>query len=381
MLGTRKLILDTHCEIYSMIKHLGDGIFWNFRQHVDQNQLTPGAIYIIGREQLRLNQQLIRDLVTNNVIKVVFSNPAEGSETMMHHCGFYGILDLVQSGQIPIITGGDQDPTWQFLQYESFLPKVLDYNENLVAIDQYQAQSTTTRPYKFLFLNGRARPHRRYLIERFRLSGLLDQAIWSNLDSKSSRNAEIALWHQGRDLLNESIAIQYLDPQYEVDLYHDQIGAESQDSFVKPGLFKNDWGEIYLKTKAYLDSYFSLVTETVYSYPYTFRTEKIWKPIAIGHPFIVAASAGYYRDLHRMGFRTFGHLIDESFDQIANSQDRIERTSEIVEDLCRQDLADFIEQAQDVCKYNQQHLAELRPGVRQQLPEKFINFVKACINE
>jgi hypothetical protein len=141
-------------------------------------------------------------------------------------------------------------------------------------------------------------------------------------------------------------------------------------------LFKNEWGEIYLNARAYLDTYFSLVTETVFEHPYSFRTEKIWKPIAIGHPFIVVSNQGYYKDLHQLGFKTFGHLIDESFDTIENNQQRIECIAQVVEDLCQQDLASFIKECYNVCKYNQQHLVEMRTKVRQDFPERFFQFIK-----
>ena len=34
MLGSRKLIVDTHSEIYSMIKDHADDIFWNLKQNL-----------------------------------------------------------------------------------------------------------------------------------------------------------------------------------------------------------------------------------------------------------------------------------------------------------------------------------------------------------
>ena len=120
-----------------------------------------------------------------------------------------------------------------------------------------------------------------------------------------------------------------------------------------------EWGEIYLEARPYLDTYFSLVTETVFDFSYSFRTEKIWKPIAIGHPWIAATNAGFYRDIHDLGFKTFGHLIDESFDSIDNPQDRIERIATVVEDLCQQDLDKFAVAAREVCVYNQQLHTEL----------------------
>jgi hypothetical protein len=95
----------------------------------------------------------------------------------------------------------------------------------------------------------------------------------------------------------------------------------------------------------------------------------------MAHPWIAVANQGYYRDMHDLGFRSFGHLIDESFDQIVHSQDRISRIAQVVEDLCRQDLAEFLKECYTVCKYNQQHLANMRSEVRQKFPERFFKFV------
>jgi hypothetical protein len=387
MLTKRKLILDTHCEIYSMIKNHADGIFWNLAQHVEKNELVPDAVYVIGREQLRLNSKLVRQLVNNDVIKLIFSNPCEGSSTIKGHLAQYGLLDLVETGKISIITGGDQESHWNYLQYDGFLPKVLDYDENLVAIHEYQDLHKSDRPYKFLFLNGRARPHRKYLLERFRLSGLLNQSIWTNLDPRAGptlmlqENKTVSLMHHNSDLVQQPLPVHYLDPKYEVEPYSSRVGISEPQGFVKTELFNNTWGDIYLRAEPYVDTYFSLVTETVYMYPYSFRTEKIWKPVAIGHPFIVVANKGYYRDLHNLGFRTFGHVIDESFDQINNDQQRIERTAEIIEDLCQQDLAAFVKECYNICKYNQQHLAEMRIKVQREFPDRFSQFINQKFNE
>lgn len=354
MLGNHKLILDTHCEIYSMIKSHADGIFWNLGQHIERNQTVPGAIYVIGREQLRLYNREFRDLIDTAGIKAVFSNPHEGSETLMNHCHLYGVADLVQAHKILLVGGGDMDSSWPCLQYESFLPKVLDYDENIAAAQQYQLNHSVNRPYKFLFLNGRARPHRKYMLTR--LGALLDSAIWSNLDIGNG-------------------TIQLLDPQYEVTTF-DVSFETAGESFVKNRIFPhNTWGDVLIRAEPYLDTYFSLVTETVHAYPYSFRTEKIWKPVAVGHPWIAVANQGFYRDMQNLGFQTFGHVIDESFDSIENNQDRLERVAVVVEDLCQQDLASFLVECYNVCKYNQQHLAELRPQVRNEFPGRFQQFI------
>jgi hypothetical protein len=373
MLGNRKLILDTFCEVYDLLLPWMDGDFFDFSKH----DVVPGAVYLIGRAQMNNNRERIRQLVESDTIRVILSNPAEGSSTLRDHCEYVHCCgDLVRDRRMLLIGGGDMDSEWPCLQYDSFLPKILDYTENQQAIDQSsRIYETKNKPYKFLFLNGRSRPHRKYLLERFRLDGVLDQSLWTNLENRVGSMGQVVIWHEGQDLMLTSTEIKTLPAQYEVDRYRQQVDKTFELGFVKNALFNQEWGEIYLEPAPYIDTYFSLITETVFDYPYSFRTEKIWKPIAMGHPWIAVANAGYYRDMHRLGFKTFGHLIDESFDQIEDSQKRIERIAEVVADLCKQNLDEFLAAAQNICKYNQQHLADMRLKVRKEFPERFFQFI------
>lgn len=370
MLNNRKLILDTFCEVYDLLNPLADGKFWA----LDEHEIIPGAIYLIGRQQFTKHVNLIKQLALDNIILPILSNPAEGSDTMRWQIMSLGIMDLVKQGKILVVTGGDLPSEIPAIYYENFLPKILDYDENILASTKYQNDSTNIRPYKFLFLNGRARPHRKYLIEKFKINGLLEQSIWTNLDTTLAGSRSIQLLYNNQDLLLTPGNIKLLDKKYEFDFYQTQCDVPNL-GFIKYNLFNGDWGEIYIKPDPYLDTYFSLITETVFEYPYSFRTEKIWKPICVGHPFVVASNVGYYRDLHNIGFKTFNHLIDESFDTLDNNQERIERVAQVVEDLCRQDLPAFLAAAEETCKYNQQHLAEMRTKVRKEFPQRFINFI------
>jgi hypothetical protein len=350
MLGNRRLIVDAFCEVREFTKEFQDAEFCDFAKE----DIIPRAVYLISRQQFTANIEKIKSLATAGTMLPILGNPAEGSDTMLKQIESLGIVDLVRQGKIFIVAGGYMQEDIPSLYHENFLPKILDYKENLQAIEAYQANYSASRPYKFLFLNGRARAHRRQLLEK--LAPLLDLAIWSNLDNTHGN------------------PINFLDPKYEFDFYQKNT-ASTYSGFAKYELFNNEWGEIYLNHKPYSDTYFSLVTETVFDYPYSFRTEKIWKPVAIGHPFIVASNAGYYRDLHRLGFKTFGHVVDESFDLIENNQDRLNRISQVVNDLCQQDLASFLKECYNVCKYNQQHLAELGHKIRAEFPNRFEQYI------
>ena len=349
MLGNRKFIVDVFGEVKVFTRAWQDDSFFDFAKH----EIVPGAIYLISRQQFSANIERIRQLATDEIILPILGNPAEGSETMLRQIQALGILDLVRQNRVLVVTGGYLQHDIPCLYYENFLPKILDYQENLDAIDTYWQQWNDSRPYKFLCLNGRGRWHRRQILTN--LADVLHQAIWTNLDSMSG-------------------PIQLLDPKYEFEFYKHNTQLD-QTGYVKYSLFDNQWGEIYLNPQAYLDSYFSLVTETVFEYPHTFRTEKLWKPIAIGHPFVIVANYGYYRDLRALGFRTFDRFIDESFDLVENNQDRLAKIMTLVRHLCREDLGAFVRQTQEICKYNQQLLAELSPKIRSQFPQQFEKFI------
>lgn len=347
-----KFYVDYYCEIDVAFQEWITGKFYNFADQV----IDPAAVYIVGRVQMRDNAILIRNLLAAG-IKIVFSNPAEGSETFVQHLRLYGIEDLVLAGVLPCITGGQLPDKYPHLLYDHFLTQPLRYTENIAA-QQHTPEifSKIDKPYRYLFLNGRYRPQRRMLINQLDQQGLLENALWTNLDSQ----------HR---------PIRLLPPQYEVAQFQKNMSGVSDQGFVKNELFGNLWGEIYINPSAYTDTYFSLVTETVYSYPYSFRTEKIAKPIAMGHPFVAVANAGFYRDLHNIGFRTFTHIIDESFDSIDNDCDRMTAIIAVVDDLCTQDMLQFLREAESVCKYNQQHLQQLHIEYQQQFGQQFLKFL------
>ena len=374
MLGSRRLVVDTLSEVHRLLDPWIDEEFWNF----NSIESVAGSIYLFGRQQLLDNRQRIVDMAESGQYTMVFCDVAEGSWTLQSQVQRLGIESLIQQQKILLISGGEQQQDYPYIQHDHFLIEILRYKENLAAMSQMdQLYATVDKPYKFLFLNGRARPHRKYLYERFRQQGILKQSLWTMLESRPSVSRCFDITEDNVNLMATASELRWLPAEYEVEQYQNAAinPGPANRTFVKHDLFNNTWGEIYLKPEPYRDTYFSLVTETVFEQPWPFRTEKIAKPIAIGHPFIVATSPGYYRDLHRLGFKTFGHVIDESFDSIENHQDRMDRIVDIVADLCQQDLALFQKECYNVCKYNQQHLQELVPQLQAEFPEKFFKLI------
>jgi hypothetical protein len=375
MLGNRRLVLDNFSEVIDLLRPLADEFFYDFEMVEPQ----PNSIYVIGRQQMINFPDKIRDMAMSGQYTIIFGNSAEGAWTLETQLKQLRIEDLVRAKKMFVIAGAEMSSNYPCLTHEHFLPRILDYKETLSA-QQHTDEifQKHPKPYKFLFLNGRARPHRKYLYERLRRTGALDQALWTMLDAMPCVRRTFEFRENGIDIMATPTPLQHLPARYEVDRYRTpQFGPIVPDrSNLKQELFNHEWGEIYLEPAPYVDTYFSLVTETICAESvYSFRTEKIAKPLAMGHPFIAVSNTGFYHDLHHMGFKTFGHVIDETFDKIEHHQDRLNRIVEIVTDLCRQDLASFLAECYNTCKYNQQRLAELRDQVRQEFPNRFAQFV------
>lgn len=369
MLGNSKFVCDSHSEIFDIVKDLVDIDFWDF----EQAPIIDGAVYLFGRQQFIEHLPKITDLIQRGQQTFIFGNPAEGSSTLEGQLRSLGVEKYVLDKKLLVISGGQINPLYPALCYDYFMDVCLGYEENTQAMlnvdDIFEHR---LKPYKFLFLNGRSRPHRKYLIEQLRNRGLLTQALWTCLDPRPPKNQDFVL-----DAMRSVTEICRLPENYEVPKYRNPVQiAAPERHFIKYDMFDNSWGEVYIYSPPYIDTYFSLVTETVYEVPRTFRTEKIVKPLAQGHPWICAANAGFYRDLKNLGFRTFESVIDQSFDGIANAQDRMNRIVDVVNDLCNSDLNEFLNQTRDICKYNQQRLLEYRNQIRSDLPGRFAAFVK-----
>jgi hypothetical protein len=237
------LRIDTASLVYDLLKSHAVEEFWELKDCVP----VPGSTYLIGRLQVIENLNLVRQMALSRDYVIIFDNAAEGSWTLQQQIKSLGIEDLVFAGHILVIGGGDMPNAYSYISYDYFISVFLGYPHNLQQmsrIDELYNQSE--KPYKFLFLNGIARTHRKYLWQRFRQMGLLDQALWTMLDSRPVRWGEMQLIENGVDLFSEITPIQHLPSKYEYSQYQDTtLTVDPADcKFVKHELFKNTWGEV-----------------------------------------------------------------------------------------------------------------------------------------
>jgi len=108
----------------------------------------------------------------------------------------------------------------------------------------------------------------------------------------------------------------------------------------------------------YERTFISMVTESLADDDTLFFSEKIWKPIMVGHPFIIYGNQFTLKYLKSLGYKTFGKWIDESYDEI---YDRVHRAQKIVSELKKfndktiEELTSIRLEMEEICIFNKQH--------------------------
>jgi hypothetical protein len=82
----------------------------------------------------------------------------------------------------------------------------------------------------------------------------------------------------------------------------------------------------------YAQTAFSMVAESEVTQK-TYISEKIFKPIAYQHAFVVHGTPGTLQYLHELGFETFDHVIDESYDKVSDYALRLQLIQSVLKNL------------------------------------------------
>ena len=94
-------------------------------------------------------------------------------------------------------------------------------------------------------------------------------------------------------------------------------------------------------TQLYEDSYFNVILETMIDVDSSggqLISEKTCKPIFNNQFFVAVSSVDHQRHLRDLGYKTFGRCIDESYDAIADNQQRFEAVLDLTRTLAATDL-------------------------------------------
>jgi len=217
---------------------------------------------------------------------------------------------------------------------------------------------TGPRRWKFTALNRTHKWWRATIMADLHARHILDQSYWS---------------YGAVDTLQES----RMDNPLQEDVLH----IRSQvDQFVQHAPYfcddmstdqHNDHSVV--SASAFQDSYIHIVLETHFDADQsqgTFITEKTFKPIKHGQPFVIAGPAGSVQELRRLGYYTFDSVIDHSYDTVQDNTQRWLMLREEIVRLCSADLESIFAQCIDQCIYNQTLFVRNRNDRLQQLDDQ-----------
>jgi hypothetical protein len=101
---------------------------------------------------------------------------------------------------------------------------------------------------------------------------------------------------------------------------------------------------------------YSIITETYYSNDFVFLTEKTAKCLLARRLFVMFAGQHYLKHIQNLGFKTFSDVIDESYDQEADRDQRWRMAWQQVERLCSMDQQQILEKIRPILEHNYQHM-------------------------
>lgn len=213
--------------------------------------------------------------------------------------------------------------------------------------------------FKKLFssLNLGVRPTRVFLLDNLYKNGLFDYGdiSWNHLTTEerfSDLNLKFNYWKETK---------------LKVDLDIIDYGVQNQvhDNHL--------WTEYYLNSNCL----FSIQSESiVHDGGYgekQFLSEKTWKPLLLGQPFLNIGSCGYYNYLQEFGFKLYDEIIDYSFDSICNTEERILSITSQLEKLKDEDYNLIYKKIKSKIDYNRNLVLSILKKDTY-IPNEFENF-------
>jgi hypothetical protein len=255
------------------------------------------------------------------------------------------LMDMFRNGRplTWVLPGRVNDPRFSGLSimWTPFIERVAGFYQTALNW-LLQGLDTKHYPKRLMFdaLLGRQRRHRNFVFDRINNSGLSDQFVTS---------------YQGLTRWHEFLETAFVKDSY-VMTGTDALEAHGTNHEIKFGRHNIPLYAI-IPIETYNSTAYTLVTETqpenIGSSPLVFFTEKIVKPLVALRPFVVFSVPRYLETLQSLGFRTFGDVIDESYDQEQDDQRRWDMAWQQVVSLLHRDQCEVRKQVAKTLRHNQ----------------------------
>jgi hypothetical protein len=317
------------------ILHFVEFTYYNNYNDIFQEDNRLSLVNVNDIDEMHGIDLLIYNFLERNCSnKVIFSRYKESSVKVLQIFKKYNFEKFMDTNQISMLISAEfEHPTINFCNIDFFSYSTY-YHDNINISLRYfdKIFEIEQKPYKFLCLNGKDREHRIDLYNSLNQINLIKDSLFSM--TRPSFLSRIDLPQEYQDYFNN-------------DNFLVQYGSNKADRI--------EWIDSLLNPNLYIDTYFSVITETdCYETKYPFLTEKTFKALLIGHPFLILSTPNFYKHLKNLGYMTFDGLIDESFDAIVDNKKRVETFAKSVETLCNSNLDEFLKKAKPICEYNRE---------------------------
>ena len=305
-------------------------LFGHMDDHgISYNLVTQGpGIYVVGLgyfdftiDYFSLIPLAVMDDIRQGIVIVLFyyhegDNPYKIKHRLDQLCNQYNLSNRCYrfvSGNTAAraITGFAYFPDHELLYWRR--------NREQHMVQQHQGQ----RPYEFLALSRTHKWWRASVMAQLQQQGILDQSLWSY-------NTDLAL---GDDPADNPIEHQ---PGVDVDRFItggpyrcDDLSADQHNdhSITVADHFAQSYCSIILETHFDADSSGG-----------AFLTEKTFKAIKNGHPFVIVGPQGSLSTLRELGYRTFDQVIDNTYDSVPNNTQRWQQALQAIKQIKSQDM-------------------------------------------
>jgi len=225
---------------------------------------------------------------------IVFYYPSESYATLS--ASFCPTAEALQARNINgyLIKCGDWDIPGYVKNYNmpEFFAWIINNEFNRARLEYtYNQIDTSVKTHQFLFLNGAERTNREQFFNRFKSAGLLESSIWSYRGGKSNTGI-------GPD---QDWSNPFIHPDFRFYAYY---------------------------PSHYYQTHISIVSETTQNE--WFPTEKTYKSLMLGHPFVIYGGQHSLAKIRSLGFETFGDAVDESYD---SAEFPLERADYLIKSL------------------------------------------------
>ena len=221
-------------------------------------------------------------------------------------------------------------------------------------------------PKRYLNFNRRWRLHRPTLVALLKAKGLLDKGYVSLAPSDDGRDWNhmwpwILSHHKNDEEIIELLTKNEQDIINMPPLYLDTDELVNNRAVLERRSFN-----------LYRDTLVSVVSETTFYHgngmnEARFLSEKIFKPIAVGHPFIFVTVPKSLELLRELGYKTFHPIIDESYDDEFDDCERIKKIIKEIErisNFSHKEIKNFCKEAKAICVHNQKVILEKTEAFR-----------------